>query len=126
MNNYQELSIIQRTHDLIQWYIPILNRMPLDFKLTLGRRIMDGLYNLLEDLIRAKYTTNKQTKLQILQKLNIELEIMRHQTRLLQKFTLLNTKRYEYIAKAYNEIGTELGGWIKHILSQIGYVSHTF
>ena len=28
-----ELPIIQKTHDLIQWYVPILNRLPRDHKL---------------------------------------------------------------------------------------------
>jgi len=84
--HYQELSIIQKTHDFIGWYVPILNRMPLDFKLTLGRRIMDGLYDMLEVLIQAKFHPDKAEKLRLLKPLNVSLEIMRHQTRLLHTF----------------------------------------
>ena len=42
-----ELPIIQKTHDLIQWYVPILNRLPRDHKFLLGDRIVSGLYDLL-------------------------------------------------------------------------------
>ncbi|KOR29046.1 hypothetical protein TI04_09550 [Achromatium sp. WMS2] len=115
MPDTSELSIIQHTYDLIRWYIPILNRMPLDYKLTLGRRIMDGLYNLLENLIRNKYQSNRPIKLSSLEQLNSDLEIIRHQTRLAHQFELLSTKRYEYVILALNEIGKELGGWIKSL-----------
>ena len=54
-----ELPIIQKTYDLIKWYVPILNRLPHDHKFMLGNRIITGLYDLLEGLIRARYSPNK-------------------------------------------------------------------
>ena len=33
-----ELPIIQKTYDLIQWYVPLLNRLPRDHKFLLGDR----------------------------------------------------------------------------------------
>jgi hypothetical protein len=35
-----DLPIIQKTYDLIKWYVPILNRLPRDHKLLLGDRII--------------------------------------------------------------------------------------
>jgi hypothetical protein len=75
-----ELSIIQKTYDLIKWYVPILNRLPRNHKFFLGDRIIVRLYDILENLIQAKYATEKLT---ILEPLNISLDILRHQTRLL-------------------------------------------
>lgn len=49
-----ELPIIQKTYDLIQWYVPILNRLPRDHKFVLGDRITTGLYDLLDGLIQAR------------------------------------------------------------------------
>ena len=49
----QELPIIQKTYDLIKWYIPILNRLPRDHRFALGDRMTKGLYDLLEGLIQA-------------------------------------------------------------------------
>ncbi|NER93772.1 MAG: diversity-generating retroelement protein Avd [Symploca sp. SIO1B1] len=105
-----DLPIIQRTYDLIKWYVPILNRLPRDHKFTLGNRIVSGLYDLLENLIVARYA---QEKLSTLELLNPKLDILRHQTRLLLDFKLIKTERYEYASKLLNEIGQELGGWIK-------------
>ena len=41
-----ELPIIQKTYDLILWYIPRINKFPRDFKFVLGDRIRTNLYNL--------------------------------------------------------------------------------
>lgn len=105
-----DLPIIQRTHDLIQWYVPILNRLPRDHKFILGDRIITGLYGLLEGLIRARYA---KYKLPQLGELNTQLDVLRHQTRLLLNFQLLSDRRYEYVSQHINIIGVELGGWIK-------------
>jgi len=42
----KELPIIQKTYDLIQWYVPILNRLPKTHKFTLGDRIISNLYDI--------------------------------------------------------------------------------
>ena len=75
-----ELPIIQKTYDLIKWYVPILNRLPRDHKFILGDRITTGLYYLLDKLIIARYA---KEKLDILEALNGKLDILRYQTRLL-------------------------------------------
>lgn len=106
----EELPIIQKTYDLIKWYVPILNRLPKDHKFTLGTRTIDILYDILQGLIRARYA---KEKLAHLEALNTELDILRYQTRLLLDFQLISLKRYEYIGQAVNEIGAELGGWIR-------------
>jgi hypothetical protein len=106
----QDLPVIQKTYDLIRWYVPILNRLPRDYKFTLGDRIATGLYDLLDGLIQARYSSDK---LFLLEPLNSRLDILRHQTRLLFDFKLIATQRYEYAGKLLNGIGTDLGGWIR-------------
>jgi len=118
MKKNNELSIIQKTHDFILWYVPIANRMPLDFKLTLARRVMDALYDLLAALVKAKYQPDKREKLRLLEPLNTELELMRHQLRLLYEFQLFDAKRYEYASHGINGIGVELGGWLKQLRTE--------
>ncbi|MDM8569847.1 diversity-generating retroelement protein Avd [Thiotrichales bacterium HSG1] len=84
-----KLPIIQKTYDLVKYYVPILNRLPRDHKFVLGDRIITGLYDLLEGLITAKYT---KEKLNLLSSLNGKLNILRYQTRLLLDFELISTK----------------------------------
>jgi hypothetical protein len=112
-----DLPIIQKTYDLITWYVPILNRLPRNHKFMLGDRIINGLYDLLENLIQARYERNK---LHRLESLNSKLDILRHQTRLLLDFELMADKRYEYASGLLNSIGTDLGSWIKQQKHQTG------
>jgi hypothetical protein len=105
-----ELPIIQKTYDLIKWYVPILNRLPRNHRYALGDRMLSGLYDLLDGLIRARFSRQKLTQLE---DLNCNLDILRYQTRLLLDFGLISMQRYEYVSQLLNGIGTELGGWIK-------------
>jgi hypothetical protein len=36
----KELSVIQKTHDLIKWYVPILERLPRTYKFTVGNKMI--------------------------------------------------------------------------------------
>lgn len=111
-----ELPIIQKTYDLIKWYIPILNKLPRNHKFTLGDRMINGLYDLLENLIAARFASEKIT---ILTQLNLKLDILRYQTRLLHDFELIKTERYNYASQLLKEIGTDLGAWIKQQKNKI-------
>ncbi len=87
-----------------------MNQLPRAHKFNLGDRIVTRLYDLLEGLIKARYSRDK---LPLLYHLNLELEILRHQTLLLLNFELLSAQRYAYVSQQINGIGTDLGGWIK-------------
>ncbi|MBO3459903.1 diversity-generating retroelement protein Avd [Aetokthonos hydrillicola Thurmond2011] len=106
----EELPIIQKTYDLIRWYVPILNRLPQHHKFILGDRMINGLYNIFDGLIAARYANEKLPQLEAI---STQLHILRHQTRLLLDFQLIAVPRYEYAGKFINEIGMELGAWIK-------------
>jgi hypothetical protein len=105
-----ELPIIERTFDLIKWYIPILNRLPKQHKYLLGDRIAINLYDLLDGLILARYANNKSG---ILDGLNSKVDLLRYQSRLLLEFGCIYTERYIYASQLLTEIGKELGGWTK-------------
>ena len=106
----KDLTIIQKTYDFIKWYVPLINRFPRKHKFTLGDRIINRLYDLLEGLIKARYSRQKLLQLQVL---NTDLDILRYQTRLLFDFQLISRKNYQYAFQQLKDIGTELGGWIK-------------
>jgi hypothetical protein len=95
--------------DLIQWFVPLLNRLPRDHRFALGDRLISGLYDLLEGLVAARYAT---AKLERLEPLNARLDLLRLQIRLLHSFQLIDTRRYENVARLVEEVGRQLGGWI--------------
>lgn len=110
MNEQKELPIIQRSYDLILWYVPRLNKFPRNFKYILGDRIQTLLYEILELLIEARYARDK---VMLLEMLNVKLEVLRYQTRICRDLNLFDLRRYEYAVKHLNEIGNNLGGWLR-------------
>lgn len=104
-----ELPIIQQTYDLIKWYVPILNRLPRDHKFNLGDRIVSSLYDILEELIYARYEKEKLARLEAINK---RLDVVTYQTRLLKDFELIDLRRYGHVSKQLSDIGRALGGWI--------------
>ncbi len=88
---HQELSVIQKAHDLILWYVPILNRLPRDQKFLLGDRIIGGLYDLYAGLIQVRYDKERVKRLAAL---NGTLDVLRHRTRLPLDFQLISAERY--------------------------------
>lgn len=105
-----ELPIIQKTYDLIVWYVPRINKFPRDYRFTLGDRVQGSLYELLEGLLRARFMRDRQD---VLASLNATLDVLRYQTRLCRHFDLIDERRYEFVSGLIHEIGTELGGWIR-------------
>lgn len=106
----EEIPVIQKTYDFIKWYVPILNRLPRNHRFLLGDRMISELYEFLEQLIKARFEKDKLSRLE---NLNSQLAILRYQTRLLLDFEQIEIRRFEYATKRLNEIGVELGGWIK-------------
>ena len=106
----QEPPIIQKTYNLIKWYVPILNKLPRNHKFTLGDRMVNKLYDILEDLIAARFASEKAA---ILKEINLKLDIIRYQTRLLYDFELIKIDRYDYVSQLLRGIGNDLGAWIK-------------
>ena len=83
----QDLPIIQRTYDLILWLVPHLNKFPRNFKFILADRMQTTLYGFLESLIRARY---RREKLELLESLNAELDVLRYQIRLCKDFSVVH------------------------------------
>jgi hypothetical protein len=109
MNN-QLPKIVQDCHNLLLWLIPILDKFPRSRRFTIGERLENGALNLLTDLIEATYSKQKKTALT---RANRQLEIIRHLWRLAYELKVIPQHRYQHGAKLINEIGRQLGGWLR-------------
>ncbi len=105
-----ELIIITKTYDFILWSCNHTSKFPRNHRFVLGERIERGLYELLEILIRAKYRRDRQ---ELLEQANLSLEVLRFQVRLAKDLQCLKVESYGFAAKAIDEIGKLVGGWIK-------------
>src|SRR5215831_113366 len=109
-NKYEELVVITKTYDLILWSCQHTGKFPRNHRFVLGERIERNLYDLLELLIRAKFTRNRQ---ELLHQANLLLEILRFQVRLAKDLQCLKVDSYGFGSKAIDEIGKLVGGWLK-------------
>ena len=55
-----ELPIIRAHYDFMHWLTPKMSKFPREHRFTLGQRIERLLYEILEKLIRAKFTRERR------------------------------------------------------------------
>jgi len=103
-------NAITKTHDLIEWFLPIISKFPRNQRYTLGERLENNLFDILELLIQANYRKEKIDKLETA---NIKLEVTRHLVRVCHKLEFMDTRRYEYVSRNIDEVGRLIGGWIR-------------
>ena len=102
--------IIARVYDFLLYLIPQISDLPRSQRYLLGDRLELASFDVLEILVEACYS---QSKLQLLKTANLKLEKIRYYIRLCKDLKLINLHRYEVLSKMVNEVGMQLGGWIK-------------
>ncbi len=107
MRKDQELIVITKTYDLIFWSWNHTSKFPRNHRFVLGKR---NLYHLLEKVITAKYTKQRQ---RLLEETNLSLEVLRFQMRLAKDLQCLKVESYAFAAKSIDEIGRLIGGWLR-------------
>src|SRR5258708_24918398 len=73
LERHEELVVTTKTYDLILWSCSHTGKFPRNHRFVLGER---NLYDLLETLIRAKYTKNRQ---ELLDQASLVLDCQRFQ-----------------------------------------------
>ena len=101
---------VEKTYQFLLWLIPTVDKFPRSQKFLLGDRIQGLALDVLEHLIDATYSKNPTPHLA---STNLLLEKLRYLFRLAIDLHHLNLHRYEFAARAIDEIGRLVGGWIK-------------
>jgi len=101
---------VESCHDLLRWLIPQLDKFPRSRRFTLGERLETGVLDVLELLVEAAYTRNKDIPLK---RANLRLEMVRHLWRLAHELKVIATRQYEYGAKLIDDLGRQIGGWLR-------------
>ncbi|MGH8657787.1 MAG: diversity-generating retroelement protein Avd [Gammaproteobacteria bacterium] len=103
---------VQAGHELLLWLIPQIDKFPRVRRFTLGERLESVLLEVLELSVEAAYTHNKRTALH---RANLRLEVAKHLWRLALEFQSVAHRRYEHGARLMDELGRQLGGWLRSI-----------
>ena len=103
-------QVVESCHQLLLWIIPHLNKFPRNHRFTLGERLESALIEVLELLVDAAYSKQKQA---ILTQANRRLAVCRHLWRLCLELKIIPMNRYEHGSKLIDGIGGQVGNWLK-------------
>jgi hypothetical protein len=101
---------LEKIYQFLLWLIPAVEKFPKSQKFLLGDRMQTLALDVQESLIEATYTKNPMPHLLAC---NLRLEKLRFLFRLAMDLRYLDLQRYEFAARAIDEIGRLVGGWLK-------------
>jgi hypothetical protein len=102
MDRTRQLTVITKTYDLVLWSCHHTAKFPRSHRFVLGERIERNFYELLETLIKARYTHERGP---LLRQANLTLETLRFQVRLAKVHCCLRINSYGFAAKAIDAVG---------------------
>lgn len=105
-----ELPIFIQWMEFLEWLLPATAKFPRKIRHTFSERIEALALDVAEDLIEARYSSDKRA---LLKRINLKLEKLRVLLRLSHTLQYLPHNGYEHAARSINEAGRMLGGWIK-------------
>ena len=106
----KELPIFIKWMDFLKWLLVITDNFPKKARFTFVDRMTNLSFEIVEDLVEARYSKNKSYSLK---RINMNIEKLRIFIRICYECRFLSKKSYEHAAYSINEIGKMLGGWIK-------------
>ena len=103
-------AALESHYRFLLWLVPAVERFPRSQKFLLGDRIQGTALDILEQLIEATYTRQRD---QYLANANLDLEKLRFLFRLARDLRCLDNRRYEHAARSLDETGRRVGAWRK-------------
>jgi hypothetical protein len=106
-----ELTVIDAAYQLVVWGSERVAKFPRGHRFTVGQRLEGLMSRVLDKLLRAKYSRDRVA---LLREANMDLEVLRFQFRLAKDLKCLSLASYGHAARAVNDVGRMVGGWLKH------------
>lgn len=107
-----ESPLFIRTHDLIMWAIPHVQKFPRTHRFGLGERVQRLLLDFQDSLVAAGKSKSEKRR-EFLSKADIQLEQLRGWIRISRDLGLFDIPQYEHVSRLVAEVGRLLGAWIK-------------
>jgi hypothetical protein len=105
-----DLPIFAKWLEFLYWLVPVIEKFPKRVRFTLSNRIENLAFDIVEDLVEARYSRDKRP---VLQNANLRLEKMRVLLRISHQLQFLSHNSFEHAIRQLAEVGGMLGGWIK-------------
>jgi hypothetical protein len=101
---------LEAHYRFLLWLVPTVEKFPKSQKFLLGDRIQATALDVLERLVEATYSRRRQHHLAAA---NLGIDKMPLLFRLASDLHHLDLRRYEFVARSLDEIGSLIGGWVK-------------
>ena len=110
------LVLIQKLEDYIEYIINIIVKLPRTEKFNIGNEIKLSIYSTLENamyLLKINRRENKKEVLQLLNKIDANLNCQRIFLRIMKKQNWIDEKKFNTAINKIFEIGKIVGGLVK-------------
>jgi hypothetical protein len=104
--------IQQAAYDLVLALVPTIEAMPRIHRFTLGDRLINLGYEIIEQVTITRYSREKRDKLR---RINLLLERLRVLLRLAVDLRAIPVKAYGRLGAMVNEVGRMAGGWSRKL-----------
>ena len=98
--------------EFVAWILQHTDKFPKSKRFSFSLRIENTVLDILEDIVRASYSKPYQ-KIQYLDKINLNLTVLRILLRLAMREKYLPYNSYEFASEKIEEAGKMIGGWKK-------------
>lgn len=115
-SNPDELPIIAKAYELLTWVTKHVDKFPRSHRFTLGSRLQNGLHDLMDALVEARFTRDR---IELLNRCSIMIEQLRLALRLICDLKLLSFRSHEFAIRTLLDIGRQLGGWRRQQASSV-------
>ena len=110
MAQFIHLPVYKKIYDLSLFIHRLTTTLPREHRYTFGARLKDCALELLMLIVRAN---SKKIKITILEQASEKLEELKILVRLGKDLNIIGIGKYEECSRNFDEIGKQLGGWIK-------------
>ncbi len=110
---------LAKWYDYVKWVLDRVDGFPKNQRFVLGTRLADAVLEVMEVLAEATYARGP-AKAQLLAKANRRIESVRWLVRVCKDRNLLSAAQFAFSARAVEESGRMVGGWLKQASTKAG------
>ena len=111
--NSEQLKLIPKLQEYIQYMLEIILKLPRIEKFNLGNEYKNSMYQMLEDTLYISKIQEKE-RLNYLNRIDAKLNCQRIYLRIMYKNKWIDDKKFQISISKVAEIGRIVGGLIKH------------